>query len=209
MPTIPAHLKKVREVSLTKEDLETFELKIKQEWETANVLGPIHLSKGNENQLIKIFQYVHPKDWVFSTWRNHLHAILHGIPKDWIFEECLRGRSMKIMNNEYHFFTSAIVGGPLPIAVGVAMALKMKKSENRVWCFVGDMTFETGIFHETYKYCKNFDLPIQFVVEDNNLSTNTPTDKAWGKKQPVPEDVIYYSYERGYPHHGSGAWVLF
>ena len=72
------------------------------------------------------------------------------------------------------------------------------------------MTFETGIFYEAYKYATNFDLPLQFVVEDNNLSTNTPTNETWGgKKREIPRDVIYYSYERGYPHHGTGNWVLF
>ena len=89
------------------------------------------------------------------------------------------------------------------------MALKQKGSDRKVWCFIGDMTFETGVFHESYKYAKNFELPIQFVVEDNNLSVHTPTDAAWGKRQEVPEDVVYYRYENGYPHHGTGAWVNF
>ena len=70
-------------------------------------------------------------------------------------------------------------------------------------------SFETGVFHESYKYAKNFDLPFQFVVEDNNLSVHTPTDAAWGVKQEVPDDVVYYTYENGYPHHGTGAWVNF
>ena len=47
------------------------------------------------------------------------------------------------------------------------------------------MTYETGVFHEVYKYSKNFKLPIKFVIEDNGLSTNTPTFKAWGKKQKI------------------------
>ena len=47
------------------------------------------------------------------------------------------------------------------------------------------MTFETGVFHESYKYAKNFKLPIKFIVEDNNLSTNTPTKYAWNKKQNI------------------------
>jgi len=85
----------------------------------------------------------------------------------------------------------------------------MKGEKNKVWCFVGDMTFESGIFHESYKYSKNFDLPLQFVVEDNNLSTNTPVDKTWGSKQEVPSDIIYYKYKSDYPHHGTGNWVLF
>ena len=78
-----------------------------------------------------------------------------------------------------------------------------------MWCFIGDMTFESGIFYESYKYAKNFDLPLQFVVEDNNLSTNTPVDETWGGKRDRPSDVIYYQYERVYPHHGTGNWVLF
>jgi len=71
------------------------------------------------------------------------------------------------------------------------------------------MTFETGVFHECYKFSRNFQLPIEFVVEDNNMSTNSPTDKTWGKKSKIPEDVYYYEYERKYPHHGTGTWVLF
>ena len=50
---------------------------------------------------------------------------------------------------------------------------------------------------------------LQFVVEDNGLSTNTPTNKTWGGSRDIPEDIIYYKYERGYPHHGTGNWILF
>ena len=71
------------------------------------------------------------------------------------------------------------------------------------------MTMETGVFHEAYKYSQNFDLPIQWVVEDNEMSVHTPTDMAWGKRQEVPEGVIYYKYEMEYPHHGTGKWVNF
>tara|TARA_X000001036_G_scaffold329709_1_gene308390 strand:+ start:634 stop:1260 length:627 start_codon:yes stop_codon:yes gene_type:complete len=206
---IPNHLKKVKDVNWTKKQLEQFELDCKAEWETGSVLGPVHLSKGNEEQLIEIFQYVHPQDYVYSTWRNHYHALLHGISEEWLMDEIKRGRSMKIINKEHNFIISAIVGGIIPQALGTAMALKEKGSDRRVWCFVGDMGFETGEFHLCHKYARNFDLPLEFVVEDNNLSTNTPTDETWGKKQEVPDDVIYYQYERGFPHHGSGTWVLF
>ena len=95
---IPNHLKKVKDVNWTKEQLEQFELDCKAEWETGSVLGPVHLSKGNEEQLIEIFQYVHPKDYVYSTWRNHYHALLHGISEEWLMDEIKRGRSMKIIN---------------------------------------------------------------------------------------------------------------
>ena len=62
---------------------------------------------------------------------------------------------------------------------------------------------------ETTLYSQNFNIPLQFVVEDNNLSVHTPTDLAWGKRMEVPKDVIYYSYKMEYPHHGTGKWVNF
>ena len=71
------------------------------------------------------------------------------------------------------------------------------------------MTFETGIFHETYKYSKNFNLPIKYIIEDNGLSTNTPTKLTWNKTQEPSRDIIYYKYKRKFPHHGTGNWVLF
>lgn len=209
MIRIPSHLEKQKEVTTTKEELIYFETVVKQRYENGDILAPVHLSKDNEDELIEIFQYVHPDDWVFSAWRNHYHALLHGMNKQELMKDILSGRSMATSSNVNKFYSSAIVGGIIPIALGAAMALKNKKSENKVWCFIGDMTFETGVFHESYKYAKNFDLPIQFVVEDNNLSVHTPTDAAWGVKQEVPDDVVYYTYENGYPHHGTGAWVNF
>ena len=207
---IPDYLEKVRNIQLTEKDLIAFEEEVKKYYEDAKITAPVHLSKGNEKEVLEIFQYVHSDDWVFSSWRNHFHALLHGMDRDGLMADIIDGRSMNTNSIKPKFYSSSIVAGIIPIAVGAANALKMKKSERRVWCFIGDMTFETGIFYESYKYVRNFNLPLQFVVEDNNLSTNTPTDETWGGiKRDVPENVIYYSYERGYPHHGTGTWVLF
>jgi TPP-dependent pyruvate/acetoin dehydrogenase alpha subunit len=194
---------------LKKSDLINFEDDIKKVYESGKIKAPIHLSGNNEDQLIKIFKKVKKNDWVFSTWRNHYHALLKGIPKEWLKKEIIEGRSMGINNIKYKFYSSAIVGGILPIALGVGKSIQLKKKKNKVWVFIGDMTFETGIFHECYKYSKNFKLPIKFVVEDNNMSTNSPTDKVWFKKSLVPKGVIKYNYKRKYPHHGTGGWVLF
>jgi TPP-dependent pyruvate/acetoin dehydrogenase alpha subunit len=201
--------KKVRKVKYTKEDLISFENKVKETYESGGIKGPIHLSKNNEDELINIFQYIKETDWVFSAWRNHYHALLHGVDENKLFEWICEGRSMGINNVEPNFYASSIVGGIIPLALGVALSLKKQSSEDRVWCFIGDMTMETGIFWEAYKYAKNFDLPIQFVVEDNDLSVHTPTEMAWGKKMDVPDEVLYYKYEMGYPHHGTGKWVNF
>ena len=207
---IPKNLKIVRKVTLNEQDLIAFEEEVKLNYEDAKISAPVHLTKGNEKELIDIFQYVHQDDWVFSSWRNHYHALLHGVSREVLMKDIIEGRSMSTNSVNPKFYSSSIVGGIIPIAVGAAKALKLKKSSNKAWCFIGDMTFETGIFYEAYKYSKNLGLPLQFVVEDNNLSTNTPTDETWGGiKRDVPEDVIYYKYERGYPHHGTGNWVLF
>ena len=194
---------------ITKEFLIDFETDIKKIYNRGAIRGPIHLSGNNEDILIKIFKKIKKNDWVLSTWRSHYHAILHGLNPNWIKKEILKGRSMGMNSFKKKFYASSIVGGIIPIALGIAMGLKRKKSKSRVWVFIGDMAFETGVFHEVYKYSKNFNLPLNFVVEDNNLSTNTPTNKVWGKKSKIPKDVIYYSYKRPYPHHGTGTWVLF
>ena len=193
----------------SKQELIDFEDDIISHWENGEITGPIHLSNGNEEELIKIFQKIGVGDWVFSTWRSHYHALLHGVDPKYLKEKILEGKSITIIDKESKFYSSAIVTGILPIALGIAKAIKEKGTDEKIWCFIGDMTFETGVFHECYKFSRNFQLPIEFVVEDNNMSTNSPTDKTWGKKSKIPEDVYYYKYERKYPHHGTGTWVLF
>ena len=194
---------------MDKQYLIDFETEVKETYEAGNIKAPVHLCGGNEEQLIQIFEKVDKDDWVFCSWRNHYHALLHGIPRDTLMDLIVRGKSMSVYSDKPKFYSSSIVGGTIPIALGVAQSLKIKGEKNKVWCFVGDMTFESGIFHECYKYARNFDLPLQFVVEDNNLSTNTPVDETWGGKQKVPSDIVYYKYKSDYPHHGTGNWVLF
>jgi TPP-dependent pyruvate/acetoin dehydrogenase alpha subunit len=194
---------------MNKQDLIDFEKRVKKVYEDGEIKAPIHLSGNNEDQLIKIFKNIDKDDWVFSTWRNHYHALLHGFDPEELFNLIKEGKSMGINSVKHKFYSSSIVGGSIPIALGLAQSIKLKKDTNKVWCFIGDMTFETGVFHECYKFSRNFQLPIEFVVEDNNMSTNSPTDKTWGKKSKIPEDVYYYEYERKYPHHGTGTWVLF
>lgn len=199
----------VREHNWNEEELIHFENKIVESWDAGKIRGPVHLSGGNEKPLIEIFKRISENDWVFSTWRSHYHALLKGVSPDWLETEILEGRSITIVNKDEKFYSSAIVGGIIPIAVGVAMSNKLKDIDETVWCFIGDMTFETGTFMENYKYAKNFDLPINFVVEDNGVSTNTPTINTWNKKTEIPNDVIWYEYEKQWPHYGTGKWVIF
>ena len=210
---------KQKDVYMTEQELKDFETEISDLFEQGKIHGPVHLSDGNESALIDIFQYVHPEDWVFSTWRNHYHALLHGVPKEYVKDKIMQSKSMNLHHPGYNFFTSAIVNGILPISVGTALSLKLKKSPRHVWCFVGDMAASGGVFYEAVKYSIRNDLPIYFVVEDNKFSANTPTQEVWGTQRvsdvtlylsPSVDNVIYYQYTRGkYPHVGTGKWVTF
>ena len=115
---------------MTEDDLISFEAEIAALFEQGKIRAPVHLSKGNEAELIRIFKDIKPNEWVFSNHRSHYAALLKGIPADWLKAEILAGRSITLNNREHKFFSSAIVGGILPIAIGVAMA------GETVWCFV-------------------------------------------------------------------------
>jgi len=199
----------VRDIKQSKNDLINFEELIVDHWSNAKIRGPIHLSNGNEEQLIEIFSRIKTSDWVFSTWRSHYHALLKEVCPVWIEEEILKGKSITLCNMDEKLYSSAIVGGTLSIALGVAMGIKANGGDDKVFVFVGDMSFESGIFYEVHKYAKNFDLPIVFVVEDNDVSTYTPTEATWNTKREVPSDVIYYTYKSKFPHYGTGKWIAF
>ena len=193
---------------MNKEELIQFEEEIKEEYLAGKIHAPIHLSVGSEDALIQIFKDIRPQDWVFSTHRSHYHALLKGIPPEWVKKELLAGSSMHLNNRKYKFMTSSIVGGCLPIAVGVAMAIKLKQLDEKVWVFIGDMASTTGIFHECMLLASGWDLPITFVIENNSYSVDTPTDEAWGTFSEIRQPIVY-RYERVYPHSGAGKWVTF
>ncbi|MHA1876751.1 MAG: thiamine pyrophosphate-dependent enzyme [Promethearchaeota archaeon] len=188
-------------------DLICFEEDIFKKYESGLIKNPIHLSgTGNEKALIKIFKKINKKDWVFSTHRNHYHALLKSNNKEWTKKQVIKS-SMHINSKKYKIFTSSIVGGNLPIALGVALALKIKKSKSKVYCFTGDMGSRMGIFSECRNYAAGHNLPIEFIIEDNGLGVLTPTRETWGTCGTNMCTTI--KYERYYPHHGIGKWINF
>ncbi len=200
----------VNEVLWDKHGLIGFEKTIADHWEAGRIKGPVHLSGGNEEELLEIGKRIKPTDWVFSTWRSHYHALIKGVPSEWLEQEILEGRSITILSEEYRFYASDIVGAIIPIATGVALANKRDGKDDVVWCFIGDMAFETGGFYEMHKYAQRYNLPIRFVVEDNGVSTNTPTEETWnGIKREIPDDIIWYDYKKQWPHYGTGKWIVF
>lgn len=199
---------------MTKEELIAFEEKMAEHFNNARIRAPIHLYYGNENELIKIFRDIRSKDWVFCSWRSHYQCLLKGVPPEQLEKDILEGKSISLCYPEFNIYSSAIVGGNVPIAVGAAMAMKRKKIDTKVYCFVGDMTAETGIFMENLKYSIFHQLPIKFIVEDNGKSVCTDTPKTWGLKGSTykyldESHLYYYEYETKYPHAGAGVRVQF
>lgn len=190
---------------MTAQEMVAFETEVAARFEAGEIHGPVHLSSGNESQLIEVFDSIKDTDWVFSTWRSHYHALLHGIPRDWLMSEIVAGRSINIKSPEHRFFTSAIVGGILPIAVGVAAGIKRAGGEEWVWCFIGDMAMSIGTFWDADTHAMAHDLPITFIVEDNGLSVNTPTLTAlgWVKGESGKNKKMRkYEYTPTLPHYG-------
>ena len=140
--------------------------------------------------------------------------MLKGVPISKLKKEILNGKSISLCFPKYKIYSSAIVGGNLPIAVGMALSYKNKKKKNKVYCFIGDMTSETGIAHECIKYSINKKLPIKFIIEDNEKSVCTDTRKVWSQKKLSFEKysskyVYYYKYHLKFPHAGAGKRVQF
>ncbi len=188
-------------------DLIAFEEEVAASFERKEILGPIHLcSPSQAEKLIEIFKEIRSTDWVLSTWRSHWHALLHGVPREKVMNQILAGKSMALHFPEHRFMTSAIMGGMLPIACGLAAA------GEKAWCFIGDMCARTGTFHDTWAYSLDSDLRINIIVEDNGLSVNTPTDEVWGHRNGfvVPAPLLHrYTYKRTTNHSGTDRYVAF
>ncbi len=196
------------------EELIAFEDEIAALFNAGKIAAPVHLYSGNEEQMAAVFERIRPQDWVFCSWRSHYQCLLKGVPKARVREAILAGRSISLCFPEYRIYSSAIVGGVLPIAVGVAMSIRRRGEDAIAYCFMGEMTAETGIAHESIKYSRNHRLPIHFVVEDNGKSVCTDTREVWNQRrlsfeESQDEYVSYYRYQTKYPHAGAGVRVQF
>ena len=190
----------------------SFEKKIAALFNEGKIKSPIHLYSNNEKILIKIFKKIKNNDWVFCSWRSHYQCLLKGVPQEQIKKDILDGKSITLCYPEYNIYSSAIVTGNIPIATGTALDIKRKGQSNHVWCFVGDMTSETGTFFENWKYAINHDLPITYIIEDNSKSVCTITKEVWNNDLYFKNEtrkIIYYQYETKYPHTGAGKRIQF
>jgi pyruvate dehydrogenase E1 component alpha subunit len=195
-------------------DLVSFETEIANLFNQGEIAAPVHLSDGNESSLLEIFKHVRGEDWIFCSWRSHYQALLKGVPASQVKAEILAGRSISLCFPEFNFYSSAIVGGQVPLAVGAALSLKRNRKTGHVWCFVGDMTSETGVAQTALRYSEKYDLPITFIIEDNGISVLTQTRDVWNSstlrfEESKNSKVMSYKYKSKYPHAGAGVRVQF
>ena len=101
---IPKNKKKIKKIFFDVKRIKIFEKKIFDLYNNGKIKYPIHLTKGNENQLVEIFKYIDQKDWVFASWRNHAHALLHGIPEKTLEKQIMTGKSMYVSSKKNNFF---------------------------------------------------------------------------------------------------------
>ena len=196
------------------ESLKKYEEEIAERFNAGEIRAPVHLSDGSESALIEIFNEVKGEDWVFCSWRSHYQCLLKGVNPERLTAEILAGRSIALCFPDHNVYSSAIVGGQIPIALGTALALKKSNKGGTVWCFIGDMTSETGICQSAIRYAEQHDLPIIFIVEDNGISVLTETRSVWSGQTLRFEErkslkVKSFKYKSKYPHAGAGTRVQF
>ena len=202
---------------VTKEEIVAFEEEIAEIFATGVIRAPVHLRSGREDQLIKIFKdyKVNGQDYVFGFWDSHELALLKGVPREELKKAILDGKSISLSFPKQKVLCSGIVGSLMGVATGVAWSLKNLAQQGRAFLFCGEMSAETGSFHEAVKYATHFDLPVHFVVSDNGLSVMTETRKIWGSDEPwyantrYASKIIHFEYRNGYPHSGLGKLIKF
>ncbi len=188
--------------------LASFEDLVRSRWEDGELPYLLHLGGGNERELLDIFEEAQEGDWFFVSHRNHYHSLLAGIPAEQVLKNICEGGSMFSYSRKHRVFSSAILAGNCGIAVGVAMALKASGSKNRVWCFLGDGAEENGHFYEAVLYATGHNLPVEFIVEDNNIQVDTSKELRRGMTQGLLDSwpcVRRYHYKAKFPHAGSGS----
>jgi TPP-dependent pyruvate/acetoin dehydrogenase alpha subunit len=193
--------------NFTPEKLIAFESQVQTLWRAGELPSLIHLSGGNEEQLIAIFDEAEDGDWFLFSHRNHYHSVLAGIPEAQVIQEIKEDRSMFRFSRKHRVFSSAILAGNCGIAVGIAMALRESGSKNRVWCFLGDGAEENGHFYEAVLYTYGHNLPVEFIIEDNSMQVDTPKLLRRGIEHGILDSipcVRRYRYTPRWPHAGDG-----
>jgi pyruvate dehydrogenase E1 component subunit alpha len=160
-----------------------FEEKCAELYSAAKIRGFLHLYIGEEAVAVGAMQALEPDDAIVATYREHGHALVRGVAASAIMAEmygkregCCRGRggSMHIFDSATRFYGgNAIVGGGLPLAVGLALADKMQGRSRVTACFFGEGAVAEGEFHECMNLAALWKLPVVFCCENNLYAMGT------------------------------------
>jgi pyruvate dehydrogenase E1 component alpha subunit len=163
-----------------------FEEKCAELYTQRKIRGFLHLYIGEEAVGVGVMQALRPEDAIVSTYREHGHALARGLSPGAVMAEmfgkqegCSRGRggSMHLFDAGTRFYGgNAIVGGGLPVAVGLALADKMRAQPRVTCCFFGDGAAAEGEFHESMNLAALWKLPVLFVCENNRYAMGTRLD---------------------------------
>lgn len=147
------------------------------------IRGFLHLYIGEEAVAVGALHALKPEDNIVATYREHGHALVRGMPMERIMAEmygkregCSRGRggSMHLFDAKTRLFGgNAIVGGGLPLAVGLALADRMQGAKRVTACFFGDGAMAEGVFHESANLAVLWKLPVLFCCENNLYAMGT------------------------------------
>ena len=150
--------------------------------------GFCHLYIGQEAVAIGALNAIRPDDYVFTAYREHAHAIVHGVSIRAVMAELFgrqdgcsagKGGSMHLFDVERNFMGGhGIVGAHLPLAAGAAFAAKYRESDQIAICFFGEAAVNIGAFHETLNMAALWELPIVFVCENNRYGMGTALERA-------------------------------
>jgi pyruvate dehydrogenase E1 component alpha subunit len=170
-----------------------FEEKIIEVYGLQDMKSPVHLCIGEEAIAAAVCAHLRPEDYLFTTHRSHGHCLAKGVDPKVLYAEfygrvdgCSRGKggSMHPACPEVGILgTSAIVGGGLALAVGTALASKMRNDGRVSVTFFGDGGADEGTFHEGLNFAALKKLPVVFVCENNFYATNSPL----AARQPHPD----------------------
>lgn len=160
-----------------------FEDRCAELYSASKIRGFLHLYNGEEAIAVGVMQSLQPADAIAGTYREHGHAIARGISMRTLLAEllgkqagCCRGRggSMHIFDTAARFYGgNAIVGGSLPLALGLGLAEKFRDSSAIAVCFFGEGAVAEGEFHETLNLAALWSLPVLFVCENNYYAMGT------------------------------------
>lgn len=152
------------------------------------IRGFLHLYVGEEAVAVGTLHALNEQDSIVATYREHGHALVRGMSAAGIMAEmfgklegCCRGRggSMHLFDAATRFYGgNAIVGGGLPLAVGLALADKMQKIDRVTTCFFGDGAVAEGAFHESLNLAALWQLPVLFLCENNLYGMGTGIERA-------------------------------